>query len=227
MRRFFRWSLITTLVVVSVASHIRAQSPGPVAAYAFSEGSGTSTVDGSGGGHTGALQNDPTWTTQGRFGSALVFDGNNARAAVADSDALDVTSAFTLEGWVYPTTATPYGMLMAKEGIGGHVYRLGVTNGGRGTVLFATASGAHYLLGDAVVTANQWTHVAATYDGSKVRIYLNGMLDISYNVTGAAVASASPLSIGKGAPGTGFTGRLDELRVYAVKCTGNVGERFV
>ncbi|HKE45066.1 MAG TPA: hypothetical protein VKB41_11075, partial [Steroidobacteraceae bacterium] len=46
-----------------------------VAAYAFDEGTGTTVVDASGTGNTGTASNT-TWTTSGKNGSALVFNGS-------------------------------------------------------------------------------------------------------------------------------------------------------
>src|SRR5262245_21265055 len=81
-------------VVVAVAwfgvfgSASRAQvSGGLVAAYAFNEGAGTSTADLSGSGNAGTIAG-ATWTTQGKFGNALSFNGTSARVTVADAPSL-------------------------------------------------------------------------------------------------------------------------------------------
>ena len=60
--------------LVAGGSQVQAQADGPVAAYAFSETSGTTAVDASGHGHDGALVNEAMWTT-GRFGGGLRLDG--------------------------------------------------------------------------------------------------------------------------------------------------------
>ena len=56
-------------------------------------------VDRSGRGHTGTISG-ATWTTAGRFGGALAFDGVNDWVTVADTAALDLTTGMTLEAWV-------------------------------------------------------------------------------------------------------------------------------
>ena len=58
-----------------------AAPPGLVAAYGFDEGSGTTTADQSGNGNTGTLSN-ATWSTAGKFGNALSFNGTNAWVTV-------------------------------------------------------------------------------------------------------------------------------------------------
>ena len=93
----------------SVASATTGAAPPPpsatlVAAYAFDEGSGTSVADLSGNGNGGALQG-ASWTTSGKFGSALSFNGSSARVRVEDAASLDLTSGVTVEAWVYPAAA--------------------------------------------------------------------------------------------------------------------------
>src|SRR5207253_6948477 len=76
---------------------------GLVAAYGFEDGAGTTAADASGNGNTGTLSG-PAWTSSGRFGGALSFDGVDDWVTVADADSLDLTSGMTLEAWVNPST---------------------------------------------------------------------------------------------------------------------------
>jgi hypothetical protein len=71
------------------------------AAYDFDEGTGDTAADASGHGNVGTLLG-ATWTTDGRFGNALRFDGSSATVRVASSPALDLGSAMTLSAWVRP-----------------------------------------------------------------------------------------------------------------------------
>src|SRR4051794_33674101 len=58
-----------------------------IAAYAFNEGSGSTLTDLSGTGNTGTLSN-AAWSTAGKFGSALSFNGTNAWVTVNDAPSL-------------------------------------------------------------------------------------------------------------------------------------------
>jgi hypothetical protein len=78
---------------------------GLVAAYAFDEGSGTTTADASGSGNNGTLSN-AAWATGGKYGAALSFNGTNARVNVPNSASLQLSSAMTLEAWVNPSTVS-------------------------------------------------------------------------------------------------------------------------
>jgi hypothetical protein len=77
---------------------------GLVAAYNFDAGSGTVLTDVSGNGHTGTIVN-ATWSTAGKYGDALSFNGTNAVVNIPDAAALHLTTAMTLEAWVEPTAA--------------------------------------------------------------------------------------------------------------------------
>jgi hypothetical protein len=101
-----------------------AATPGPVASYGFGEGTGSTTGDSTGNGHTGTLSG-PTWTAAGKNGNALSFDGVNDWVTVPDKDDLDLATEVTLEAWVYPTTTNSiWRTAVAKEQTGGITYAL-------------------------------------------------------------------------------------------------------
>src|SRR5207342_3553619 len=120
-------------------------------------------ADASGNGNTGTLSNT-VWTPQGKYGSALEFNGTNSLVAIPASSTLNVSSAMTLEAWVYPTAAqSGWRTIMQRET---DAYFLNASNdtgalrpsGGatfNGTVDFVTGTTAN--------PVNAWTHVALTY----------------------------------------------------------------
>ena len=97
----------TCTVTVSVATTVTATftpappppSGGLVAAYSFDQGSGATVSDLSGQGNAGTISG-ATWTTQGRFGSALSFDGANDSVDLANPQELQLTGSVTLSGWI-------------------------------------------------------------------------------------------------------------------------------
>jgi glucose/arabinose dehydrogenase/PKD repeat protein len=192
-----------------------APTPGLVAAYGFNEGSGSTLEDLSGNGNRGTLAG-PTWADAGRFGGALSFDGINDTVDVADADSLDLTSALTLEAWVKTTGGSSWRTVVLKERPGDLAYALYArfSNGGpAGQVDFAASTAKAQ--GSALVPADTWTHLATTYDGSNLRLYVNGTLAATTAATGGVVTSASPLRIGGNAIwGEYLGGVIDEVRVY-------------
>ncbi len=71
------------------------------------------------------------------------------------------------------------------------------------------------MTGTTASPVNAWTHVALTYDGTIVRLYVNGTQVATRNQTGAIQTSSNPLWIGGNQPyGEFFNGLIDEVRVY-------------
>jgi hypothetical protein len=191
--------------------------PGLVAAYGFNAGSGTAASDSSGNNNNGTLTG-ATWTTSGRFGSALVFNGTNNLVTIADANSLDLTTGMTLEAWVYPTVQpTGWRTIIAKERSGGIAFYLhaGSTSTNRPATGAYIANAERQLFGGTRLTANTWTHLAATYDGAMQRLYINGVQVASRAQTGSIATSTNALRIGGNTVwGEYFQGRIDEVRVY-------------
>jgi hypothetical protein len=84
--------------------------------YAFDEGTGATTAGVSSYSNTDTLVN-ATWTTSGKHGNALSFDGSTARVTVADTNSLDLVSGITVEAWVYQTARVAgWGLIADKAG---------------------------------------------------------------------------------------------------------------
>lgn len=189
---------------------------GLVAAYAFNENAGMNTADASGNGNTGVLSG-PQWTTAGRNGAALTFDGQNDWVTVSNAAALNITGPCTLEAWVYPTVLPAnWRTIVSKDGPARPVYYLHASGTGQRPTTGLYIGGAERNLnGGARLTPNTWTHLAATYDGAVQRLYVNGVQAGSRSQTGAIATSTGPLRMGGNASyGEYFTGRIDDVRVY-------------
>jgi hypothetical protein len=187
--------------------------PGLVAAYGFNEGSGSTVADASGNGHTGTISG-ATWTTAGKFGRALVFDGVNDLVSIADSNLLDLTSGMTLMAWVSPTGGLSGWRNIIKKEVDSYFLNAHTPSGGPGGGGTIGSCCPVISAGPALVL-NTWTHVALTYDGSALRLYRNGTLVATQAATGTIQPSALPLRIGGDAVyGEHVQGRIDEVRIY-------------
>jgi hypothetical protein len=199
-------------------------TPGLIAAYGFSEGSGTTTADASGNGLTGTLQGPGTWTTSGRNGNALVFNGTTSFVDLGTLSAFPLTSSATWSAWVFATGhPTDDGQIMAKSGnsdgwqlktspdTGARTFGIAVSNGSSHTQRYSNT----------VYSLNTWYHVAGVYNATSqtLDIYVNGVLNNGVLIGTVPVAQNNPASInvniGRRQGGYYFIGTIDDVRVYS------------
>lgn len=187
-----------------------AQSTGLVAAYAFDEGSGSTVADASGNNNTGTITG-ATWTTSGRFGGALVFNGTSARVRIPDSPTLRLTTGMTLQAWVNPTKVSPAWRDVIYKGNDNYYLEATSSTGG----MPATGGTFGRTFGTAALAPHTWTHLAATYDRAVLRLYVNGVQVSSVAQTTPITTSTSALQIGGDSVfGQFFKGMIDNVRVY-------------
>jgi glucose/arabinose dehydrogenase/PKD repeat protein len=193
------------------------QAGGPsglVAAWSFNAGSGTTLLDVSGNGRTGTISG-ATWSTQGKYGNALSFDGVNDWVTVADHNSLDLTTGLTMSAWVFPTATTGVRDILIKEGSNVDIYNLYARNGAGRPESNVFVGGLNRVAEGAPLPANTWTHVAGTYDGAVLRLFINGVQAASQSIAGAISVSTGPLRIGGNSIwGEFFQGRIDDVRIY-------------
>jgi hypothetical protein len=203
---------------IPVSLNVTASQPvtGLVAAFGFDEGAGTAVADASGRGNAGTISG-AAWTDSGRFGRALTFDGVDDWVTVPDAASLDLTTGMTIEAWVNPSTlAGAWRTVMLKERPGQLAYGMYAS----GDVLrpsgwISIGSSDRGTTGTAAVPTNAWTHLAATYNGATLRLWVNAVNVSSFNVTGSIATSTMPLRVGgNGVWAEWFAGRIDEVRVY-------------
>ena len=191
---------------------------GLVAAYGFNETTGTTFSDSSGNGNNGTVF-QATWNTGGYYGGALNFDGSNDYASVPDAPNLDLTTGMTLEAWVRPTASSGWRTVLLKENNSELAYALYAresTNRPSGWIRTNPTTGSSKsTAGTSGLPLNAWSHLATTYDGANLRLYVNGAQVATRAYTGSMYVSANPLKIGGNAVwGEYFAGRIDEVRIY-------------
>ncbi|MBI4230673.1 MAG: LamG domain-containing protein [Planctomycetes bacterium] len=178
------------------------------------ETGGTSADDASANNRDGPLQNmlGTEWTA-GKFGNGLSFDGTNDHLQISDDAVLDPAS-FTIEAWVkFDTVGSG-----SVQGIAGK--RSGSDDGFELTLessrkfQFRVDTGAgngSTALGSTQVSAGTWTHVAATYDGTTMRLYVNGTQEASAARMGDWTNGES-LTLGSLQGAAYLDGMLDDVR---------------
>ena len=161
--------------------------------------------DVSGNGNNGTISG-ATWTSSGKYGNALTFNGTSARVTVNDSASLQLTTGMTLEAWVYPSSVSSAWRDVIYKGDDNY-YLEGTSSNASRPAMGGTFGGALY--GTGALTKNTWAHLAATYDGATMRLYVNGAQVASRAQTGAIAISTNPLQIGGDSIyGQYFAGRM-------------------
>ncbi len=183
-----------------------------VAHWAMNENIGTDAADVTGNGNDAVLLNGGAWTP-GVVGSALELDGTNDWLLVEDPGSnwiLDIRDALTIAAWVRPASVGTQMKIVSKDNI--FEFQIGQAGSGRVSLRLNNAGGG---VADTAVTAGQWQHLVATWDGQTVAYYRNGVPDGTSAF--AATLNANNLDIGLGArpPGNNFLqGAIDEVRIY-------------
>lgn len=175
----------------------------------------------SGNNNHGTLVNAPLATTDrfGRANHAYEFNGTNTYVQVPNSASLSSpTNKLTMSVWVLlygnSKVGSPFSPILMKslDGGNGFMYRMNMAT----TYIACAYNDWNLSQGTACNLTNQWTHVAITYDGSKNRYYLNGVVVDSTLLSVTMTPDSRGLTIGADFPGffEVFWGKIDEVRLY-------------
>ncbi len=183
----------------------------------------TTSTDLGSGGNNGTLSGGPT-PSIGKLGQALTFDKSDDVVSVTANSAFnfDITSNFTLSAWVYKTSAdaTANG-IFGKWQTGSSPYwycRIG-DSASEVFCRFSNSGGtAENYQSASNVVANQWTHISVVANGSTVKIYLNGVIDSTTNITLTGTMQNNVNlqigNIGSSLSNHWFGGKIDDVRIY-------------
>jgi hypothetical protein len=134
---------------------------------------------------------------------------------VPDRAALNPATGLTLEGWVRPESGTGARLLAGKERGSGLLYALY----SRGSLvspmarLFTTADQS--TSGPSQLALTTWSHLAMTWSGSTLRLYVNGSQVATRSTGTTMTATTGPFRIGGTSVATAwFRGLIDEVRYY-------------
>jgi VCBS repeat-containing protein len=191
-----------------------------VGCWRMEEGSGTTLQDG---GTTpfndGTTVASPSFAP-GKIGSyAIALNGSSQYARVLDENSLDITTAITLSAWVKPGKLGTQNILKKTLGTTtANGYELSLASNG---VVFIRLNGALASRVDSVTLyptdGNTWMHIAGTYDGTTLRIYINGVQNNTKAASITIGTNATNLGIGAepaAAPLNFFQGSIDDARIY-------------
>ncbi len=199
--------------------------------WKFDEGSGSTVIDSSGNGNNGTMVNGAGYSPDvsptisfADFYSALFSVGSSQSFSAPDSASLDLSTDATVSFW-----------FKRAPGDQVHVSKWDTAGNQRSFVLqvfsdnkiYWNVSGdgaAHtYFMSSSTTTDTGWNHLAGTYDGSSLNVYLNGIA-MTGSITGAIPASLfdSNQPVSNVYSGANFNnGQLDDVRLYSRALTAD------
>jgi hypothetical protein len=172
----------------------------------------------------------PTYTPaqiSGLIGNGQDFDEIGSYIDCGNGNSLNITgNEITLTAWInYNTPAHNMGIVSKNGWYDGYRMYIREHQDGRGhnTVVFELSGEAHGFEGSTQLTAGNWYHICATYDGAIMKVYINGVPDQVDSVkTDNITLTDRNVRIGHGddddqAPWTyQFDGIIDETRISGV-----------
>lgn len=156
--------------------------------------------------------------TAGRKPTGLAFDGTNDYVSIPNETLFDYDNSMTMEAWIKVGSFTVADQAIVTKGNDSwRITRAGSTNSLAFSVNYTILFNYVYTLnGTRNVNDGEWHHVAATYNGSQMILYIDGTIDayssFSYNIDN----SSSQVQIGgnAGLAGKNFNGQIDEVRLW-------------
>lgn len=212
-------SFIFVCLVIISSVYAKIDPATVVAVWLLDEGQGKTVADSSDNGYEGTVTGG-AWV-DGKFGKALDFDGETDKVEVPDAEGLDAVPQITVVCWEkYDNDPTQHYAPVGKEPL----YRFIIAKGGSGHFVLATTGAVWYGAGTVAsgggMTAGEWHHLAGTYDGKRVKFYVDGKLagtgpqDISGDVLDNAAAFTMAKSIADNVDF--FEGIVDEVAVFKI-----------
>ncbi|MDE1966982.1 MAG: LamG domain-containing protein [Patescibacteria group bacterium] len=179
----------------------------------------TDVADSSGHGDNGTISGMSlaSAVTIGKIGQALSLSGSSAYVNVSPFPS--AAHPLSVSAWVYPTSLSSgsFGggvggtIIDENEGGGTAGWIFGIRNN---NTLWFWPSGGNDKFSSGTVPLDKWTYVTATYDGTDIRFYLNGVLD-STQAMSAPQGGATFFKLGAQSWITGWwKGALDDVRIY-------------
>lgn len=194
--------LLATALSASASSDVRGQ-------WMLDDGIGSMISDASGNQNVGTAF-DATWTEGVHNAGILLAEKGAIRCA--NSPSLNPTEALTVEAWVraWKPAFDQSPAVVSKKG----AYELYLSKGATVSVRL-TLAGKEVILTSQPIEWNNsdWYHLAATYNGKKMMLYVNGVLQGQMKAKGSITASKADLLIGAGEGKENLRGRMDEVRV--------------
>lgn len=165
-----------------------------------------------------------TAQSSGGQGLSLGGPGSPGYAAAESTPSLNLPdeAALTIECWVRHDGTSAEDAVVVDKTAGGEGYRLAFDGQGEAPRLrcyyLNTDDTAYSVVSEGEVPAGRWTHIAGTYDGDQLAVYIDGELDTTDDSWNGQDADANDASLALGsnsaANGRFVSGEIDDVRIW-------------
>lgn len=160
-------------------------------------------------------------------GDVLDFDGANDHIRTGITS---IATTFTLESWVSLKTlnpSMPFPKVLGKWRSSNSNRDIvldfdNATNLFRAVIAHETNGTATVISSVTIPVVNEWYHLAMSYDGVTLRLYVNGVEESSQAIANGLEIHTSELYIGSNQNNTNYwNGQIEEVRVWNIARTAN------
>jgi hypothetical protein len=143
------------------------------------------------------------------------FDSSNTLVNCGDDTSFDMTTSYTLMGWVNLTAITSATQfLFGRDDGTNRNYWIEITNS-NGYVSSVNLGTSDTSTVGSACPVGVWTHICSSYDGANVKVYINGKLDVSESVTGTLDNDDVSFTIGaRDSADRAFGGGISNVSLY-------------
>ena len=207
--------------LLSLESYALNDDPALKLYFTFDEGQGDTAKDHSQSKLKGKLTGNAKFTKEGKFGGALSLEDKDCLVQVPASDELDITKSITMAAWIFPLEDQNDSNVMGRRTAankGGYCLQwsgFGAAAKIETWIALPDWKGTRKLQ-KIEPELKQWHHVVVTYDGKKIKQYIDSKLDASLDAAAGKITSQKvELHIGQAQTGLpSMIGKIDEVAIY-------------
>lgn len=161
--------------------------------------------------------------TVGKFNGAISFDGVDDGITIPDSTSLSITSdTISYSAWINMdnNAQSAASRVLSKSNAGtSDVFAMRISSDHTVSCrLTNDSSSSVTIYSSRIVTLNKWYHLTCVYDGTQIKVYINGRLEGSGAQSGNLLDNSDAVTIGTHGTSPGnrrFSGKIDEVSLWS------------
>jgi len=207
-----------------LSSTVSAQDPSLVLYFSFDNDVAGEATDHSIYGNNGRIDGDPA-VVAGQFGDAFTFDAGGDQVVVPSNETLDIQDQITMMAWIQPgaNLTADWRTIMGKSPsstLGQVQFSYNIRTEQSGVLRFSLYFDSWQRIDGPTLVEGTWYHIAGTYDGQQMVLYVNGASVGTIQTSGTINVTPDPVCVGNIVNAAGavsdeyWAGIIDEVRIW-------------